>query len=112
MDIAPLMLEAENYETDDLTAWGVQRYVGITDVLEPANVFCPYYMNKNIVPAEAQEEFDFMTDGLYEVIRGFCATSVMNGVTDESWSSYLNDLTTYNYDFYVDFYNRLFHNEL
>ena len=112
VDIAPLMLEAENYETDDLTAWGVQRYVGITDVLEPANVFCPYYMNKNIVPAEAQEEFDFMTDGLYEVIRGFCATSVMNGVTDESWSSYLNDLTTYNYDFYVDFYNRLFHNEL
>ena len=112
VDGAPLMLEAENYETDDLTAWGVQRYVGITDVLEPANVFCPYYMNKNIVPAEAQEEFDFMTDGLYEVIRGFCATSVMNGVTDESWSSYLNDLTTYNYDFYVDFYNRLFHNEL
>ena len=112
VDIAPLMLEAENYETDDLTVWGVQRYVGITDVLEPANVFCPYYMNNNIVPAEAQEEFDFMTDGLYEVIRGFCATSVMNGVTDESWSSYLNDLTTYNYDFYVDFYNRLFHNEL
>ena len=112
VDGAPLMLEAENYETDDLTAWGVQRYVGITDVLEPAGVFCPYYMNKNIVPADAQEEFDFMTDGLYEVIRGFCATSVMNGVTDESWSSYLNDLTTYNYDFYVDFYNRLFHNEL
>ena len=112
VDGAPLMLEAEDYETDDLTAWGVQRYVGITNVLEPANVFCPYYMNKNIVPAEAQEEFDFMTDGLYEVIRGFCATSVMNGVTDESWNSYLNDLTTYNYDFYVDFYNRLFHNEL
>ena len=112
VDGAPLMLEAEDYETDDLTAWGVQRYVGITNVLEPANVFCPYYMNKNIVPAESQEEFDFMTDGLYEVIRGFCATSVMNGVTDESWNSYLNDLTTYNYDFYVDFYNRLFHNEL
>ena len=108
VDGAPLMLEAEDYETDDLTAWGVQRYVGITNVLEPANVFCPYYMNKNIVPAESQEEFDFMTDGLYEVIRGFCATSVMNGVTDESWNSYLNDLTTYNYDFYVDFYNRLF----
>ena len=69
-------------------------------------------MNKNIVPADAKEEFDFMNDGLYEVIRGFCATSVMNGVTDESWNSYLNDLTTYNYDFYVDFYNRLFHNEL
>ena len=112
VDGAPLMLEAEDYETDDLTAWGVQRYVGITNVLEPANVFCPYYMNKNIVPAESQEEFDFMTDGLYEVIRGFCATSVMNGVTDESWNSYLNDLTTYNYDYYVDFYNRLFHNEL
>lgn len=112
VDGAPLMLEAENYETDDLSAWGVQRYAGITDVLEPANVFCPYYMNKNIVPADAQEEFDFMTDGLYEVIRGYCATSVMNGVTDENWNSYLNDLTTYNYDYYVDFYNKLYHNEL
>ena len=109
VNIAPLMLESEGYDTSDLSSWGVQRYVSL-DKFD--DVFCPYYMNLNIIPAEKQEEFDFMTDGLVEVIRGFCASSVMNGVTDESWNNYLNDLKTYNYDFYIDFYNKLYHNEL
>lgn len=103
------MLESENYDTSDLTSWGVQRYVSLEKF---ADYQCPYYMNLNIVPPEAQEEFDFMTDGLVTLIRGFCASSVMNGVTDETWNGYLNDLKTYNYDFYVDFYNKLYHNEL
>ena len=112
VDIAPLMLEAGNYDTSDMTAWGVQRYAALTETIIPAGVCCPYYMNKNIVPADKQEEFDFMTDGLEEIICGFCATSIMNGVTDESWEKYMADLQTYNYSFYVDFYNKLFHNEL
>lgn len=109
VNIAPLMLESENYDTSDLTSWGVQRYVSLEKF---ADYQCPYYMNLNIVPPQAQEEFDFMTDGLVTLIRGFCASSVMNGVTDETWNGYLNDLKTYNYDFYVDFYNKLYHNEL
>lgn len=112
VNIGPLMLESESYETDDLTVWGVQRYVTISDVLKPADVFCKYYMPDNIVPAEAQEEYDFMIDGLYDVIDGFCASSIMNGVTDESWNSYLNDLQTYNYDYYIEFNNKRMHNEL
>ena len=31
--LTALAEDEENYETGDLTAWGVQRYVGITDVL-------------------------------------------------------------------------------
>ena len=92
VNIAPLMLEAENYRTDDLTVWGAQRYVSL-DAYD--DYLCPYYMNNTIVPPEAQEEFDFMTDGLYNIIKGFFAESVMNGITDESWNAYLNDLETY-----------------
>lgn len=109
VNIAPLMLESEGYRTDDLTKWGVQRFVSL-DKFD--DVFCPYYMNLNIVPAEKQEEFDFKTDGLVDIIRGFCANSVMNGVTDESWNNYLKDLNTFNYDFYVDFYNQMNHGTL
>lgn len=47
-----------------------------------------------------------------EVIRGFCAASATNGVTDETFNSCLNDLQTYNYDYYIDFCNKLFRNEL
>ncbi|MCI8442977.1 MAG: hypothetical protein HFG27_10655 [Provencibacterium sp.] len=112
VNIAPVMLEAESYRTDDLTVWGVQRYVAISEVLEPANAFCKYHMPNNIVPADVQEEYDFMTDGLTDAIRGFCATSIMNGVTDESWNNYLNDLKTYNYDYYIEHFNKVMHNNL
>lgn len=109
VNIAPLMLESESYRTDDLTVWGVQRYVSL-DKYDP--YLCPFYMNSNIIPADAQEEFDFTTDGLFNVIKGFFAESVMRGVTDESWNAYLADLETYGYDYYLDFYNKLAHNEL
>ena len=91
VNIAPLMLEAENYRTDDLTVWGAQRYVS----LDVRRLPLPLLHEFTIVPPEAQEEFDFMTDGLYNIIKGFFAESVMNGITDESWNAYLNDLETY-----------------
>ena len=109
VNIAPLMLESENYRTDDLTVWGAQRYASLDQYDE---YLCLYYMNASVVSAEAQEELDFMTDGLDKIIKGFFAESVMNGITDESWNAYLNDLETYGYDYYIDFYNRKAHNEL
>lgn len=103
----PLVPHGDSYDTSDLTAWGVQRYVTI-QALTAADVFAPY-MNKDIVPADKQEEFDFMTDGLSAMIKEFVAQSVKNGVTDEAWNKYVNDLNTYGYDFYVDFFNTKYH---
>lgn len=103
----PLVPHGDSYDTSDLTAWGVQRYVTI-QALTAADVFAPY-MNKDIVPADKQEEFDFMTDGLSAMIKEFVAQSVKNGVTDDSWNQYLNDLNTYGYDFYVEFFNTKYH---
>jgi len=106
----PLVPHGDSYDTSDLTAWGVQRYVTIQQ-LTAANVFAPP-MNKDLVPADKQEEFDFMTDGLSAMIKEFVAQSVKNGVTDEAWNKYLNDLTTYGYDFYLEFFNAKYHHEL
>lgn len=103
----PLVPHGDSYDTSDLTRWGVQRYVTI-QALTAAGVFAPY-MNKDIVPADKQEEFDFMTDGLSAMIKEFVAQSVKNGVTDDSWNQYLNDLNTYGYDFYVEFFNTKYH---
>ncbi len=67
---------------------------------------------KVIAPAEAQEELDFMTDGMNAFINGFIAESVINGVTDESWEAFQADLEKYNYSFYIEWYNKLCNGEL
>ena len=69
----PLVPHGDSYDTSDLSAWGVQRYVTMLQLTE-AGVFAPY-MNKDIVPADKQEEFDFMTDGLGAMIQEFEACS-------------------------------------
>ncbi|MBR5546937.1 MAG: extracellular solute-binding protein [Clostridia bacterium] len=67
----------------------------------------PYYteqsMSVGIVPTEAQEEFDFATEGLSDHINAFAAESIMNGVTDDSWNAYLKKLDDLNYDYYLEF---------
>lgn len=103
----PLVPQGDSYDTSDLTRWGVQRYVAMQQ-LTAADVFAPY-MNKDLVPADKQEEFDFMTDGLTAMIQEFVAQSVKNGVTDETWNKYLSDLSNYGYDFYVEFFNTKYH---
>ncbi len=106
----PLCPQGDSYDTTDLSRWGVQRYLTIQQ-LTAAGVFAPY-MNKDLVPADKQEEFDFMTDGLTAMIQEFVAQSVKNGVTDDAWNKYLNDLNTYGYEYYVDFFNAKYHHEL
>lgn len=53
-----------------------------------------------------------MTDGLTAMIQEFVAQSVKSGVTDESWNKYLNDLNTYGYEYYVEFFNAKYNREL
>lgn len=62
------------------------------------------YMSKAVVPYDAQEELDFTTDGLKEMIFENAANFALNGVTDESWNAYLANLETYGYPFYIDWY--------
>lgn len=70
----------------------------------------PYFteqvMSLGVVPADAQEEFDFASEGLEDAIMAYAADAILNGVTDENWDAYLKRLDDLNYDYYIDFYQR------
>ena len=62
-------------------------------------------MSKGIIPADKNEEFMFMTEGLETAIYAFVASSIMDGVTDESWNNYveqIDDSRSFTYSFGPD----------
>ncbi|WP_300804005.1 extracellular solute-binding protein [uncultured Acetatifactor sp.] len=93
----PLMLTAR--ENPSGTNGGI-RWEAVKDYVQ-------YYMDetmpKLIIPAEANEEFSFATDGLADYINTFACESILNGVTDEGWNSYISGLAQHGYDFYLEF---------
>ena len=68
--------------------------------------FTEQSMSKGVVPADAQEEFDFACEGLEDAINAYAATAILNGVTDDNWNAYLKQLDNLNYDFYLEFYQK------
>ena len=98
---APLQLY--NLTNPDPTSTNAVRKGGV-------DLWAPYFaeqsMSKGIVPGEAQEEFDFATDGLEDYIDSFVASSLVNGVTDETWNAHLASLDAYGYDFYIEWYQK------
>lgn len=108
---APLTLKAPTYDIEaNPTANSVIRLVAMR-AYTSAGVLSET-IPKVIVPAEAKEELDFMCDGLQELINGFTAESIINGVTDASWSNFCEKLEQYNYGFYIEWYNKLCRGEL
>ena len=93
----PLMLTAR--ENPSGTNGGI-RWEAVKDYVQ-------YYMDetmpKSIIPAEANEEFSFATDGLADYINTFACESILNGVTDEGWNSYISGLAQHGYEFYLEF---------
>ena len=50
------------------------------------------------------DDRDFGTEGLITYINEFTADAIINGVTDESWNQHLAQLETYNYGYYLEWY--------
>ncbi|MCD8067938.1 MAG: extracellular solute-binding protein, partial [Lachnospiraceae bacterium] len=74
---------------------------------EGIKVTQPYYNgfeSQRIVPADAQEEFSFATEGLTDYVDNFAATSVMNGVTEEQFETFKQQLEYYGYNEYIQYY--------
>lgn len=100
---SPLQLYMYTSE-DPTTTTGVRR-LGVK-ACEP--YFMEQVMPKGIVPTDVQEEYDFVTEGLLEMIDQFIASSVLNGVTDEKWNNYIGQLSNLGYDYYIDWNQRYF----
>lgn len=64
------------------------------------------YWPRRFVDEEAQEEKNFIAVDLTPVITSYSSTSMMEGVTDESWEQFLDDLKTYGYYDLIDWYQR------
>ena len=75
---------------------------------DAVKTYQPYYtaqsMSKGVVPADAQEEFDFACEGLEDAINAYAADAILNGVTDDNWNAFQKQLDSLNYDFYLEFY--------
>lgn len=73
----------------------------------------PYYSDydpKTMVPAEALEEFQFATEGLTDYVDNFIATSVVEGITRESFDAYCQQLETYGYSYYLEYQQKYLDN--
>lgn len=72
--------------------------------------YMPYYteqsMSKGVVPADAQEEFDFATEGLTDAVNAYVADAILNGVTDESWAAFQKQIDSLGYDYYLEFFQK------
>lgn len=110
VDYGSLVLHSQGYDMTNRADGNVVRVQAIRDITARGGY--SEAMNLNIVPADKQEEYDFMCDGLGTVINAFVAESILNGVTDESWNDYLAQLQAYNYDYYIEFYNAKLHGDL
>lgn len=108
LNSAPLFVKAAQYDMSDTTHNTVRR-------IQSEQAFSEYFSDivpSLIVPSEISEELTFMTDGLSTYVNGFAAEAVLNGITDESWNAYLNGLETYNYNYYVEYYDKLLNGTL
>ena len=62
------------------------------------------FMSQAMVPVANVDDRDFGTEGLITYINEFTADAIINGVTDESWNQHLAQLETYNYGYYLEWY--------
>lgn len=81
-------------------------------VLAVEDLLMDEYPLPRMVPSEKVEERAFIETDLFTYIGNFGATSVLEGITDESWEQYLEGLRTYQYyewlDWWQDYVDKAF----
>lgn len=56
------------------------------------------------VSAEKSQEFALKTTDLNTFIENFIATSIVDGIDDDIWEAYVSELESYNYSYYIEYY--------
>ena len=101
----PLILNNISYhapQEGEYTSQGYWRQLAIREIQPELT----QGMSKTVVPSSLTEEFTFTCEGLEDYIKAFRAEAIINGVTDDSWNKYLSELDGYNYDFYLEYYQK------
>ena len=63
------------------------------------------YIPSGIDDPDAVADRTLIETDLFPMINNFASTSIVNGVTDESWNAYKQDLETYGYYDWIEWYN-------
>ncbi|MBQ8815561.1 MAG: extracellular solute-binding protein [Lachnospiraceae bacterium] len=103
---SPLILKEELPVVDtsdpyDSTAWRTLMVDEVYDML-PTDTFS----TKKFVSPEAEDEKDFIEDELDAYLTNFVATSIVEGVTDDSWNAHLEQLKTVQYYEWLEWYQK------
>ncbi len=69
-------------------------------------------MPKSIVPGDRAEEFAFMTEGLTEAVQAYIASSIIDGVTDQSWQEFQAQIQSLGYAYYLQYQQGYFDGNL
>lgn len=94
---------AAPFDEFDPTNKGHVRYTYCMDLMD---MMTDEYWPRRFVDTADVEERDFLAVDMSPVISGYTATSIMEGVTDDSWNKFLEDLKTYGYYEWIDWYQR------
>ena len=72
----------------------------------PAGEGIEVLSSKNVIDPERVSERTFIEADLLPMMENFEATSIADGVTDDSWNAYLKNLKTYQYYEWLDWWQR------
>ena len=103
-DELPVVDTSDPYASD---AWRQGMVDAVYDML-PTETFS----TKKFATPEALDERDFIEDELDTYLSNFIATSIIDGVTDDSWNAHLQQLKTVQYYEWLDWYQQYIDGEL
>lgn len=97
-DELPVVVSTDPYASD---AWRQSMVDAVYDMLPTES-----FSTKKFVEPEKLEERDFIEEELDAYISNFVSTSIIEGVTDDSWAAHLEQLKKVQYYEWLDWYQQ------
>ena len=97
-DELPVVDTTDPYASD---AWRKSMVDAVYDMIPEES-----FSTKKFIEAEKLEERDFIEEELDAYISNFVSTSIIEGVTDESWAAHLEQLKTVQYYEWLEWYQK------
>jgi len=92
-------------------AKGTTRLQGL-DMYYDMMLSADAYLAPRLIDAKSAEDGSFLRTDLMPMISNFIGTSVVDGITDDSWENFLADLDSYGYQEWLDWVQAYYNGEL